>query len=394
MKKISLLFIFVLSQAIFSQWQKCNMYDDGFAPRIFSITHKENILFAVGDQCFWVSTDDGVNWHSSTDGLNSRDCPSYAIIEYDGRLFMGAMSYLCISSNNGMSWIKKELGTRVKHIVKKNNFLIISTDKGIFYSEDNGESWIESNYKNQFCHKMLVYKDMIFGGSENGLIQSLDNGRNWEVVDSQLTYTTAFNIKNDTIFIGSNNSIFVSSDTFKTITRIFKGSDFAIIRDIEIYGDMIFISVSSKDDEENKILVSSNNGNNWIEKINGIEELELRSPYSLHIYKNWIFASPAYGGIYKADLSYLTSANNSNLSNKKFSISPNPAKEFIVISLPESFLRMQEFEVRIINILGKCVLSEKIHPITLSYRMNIEHLPSGLYYIHLGAWVGSFVKIE
>ncbi|MCX7736512.1 MAG: hypothetical protein N2319_07335 [Candidatus Kapabacteria bacterium] len=39
-------------------------------------------------------------------------------------------------------------------------------------------------------------------------------------------------------------------------------------------------------------------------------------------------------------------------------------------------------------------LSEKIHPITLSYRMNIEHLPSGNYYVRLGDWVGRFVKIE
>ncbi|MCX7737674.1 MAG: immunoglobulin domain-containing protein [Candidatus Kapabacteria bacterium] len=86
-------------------------------------------------------------------------------------------------------------------------------------------------------------------------------------------------------------------------------------------------------------------------------------------------------------------------------IKPNPANGYIEISLPESFLqrqesssklsflRMQESEIRIFNILGKCVLSEKIHPITLSYRMNIEHLPAGLYYARLGNWVGSFVKI-
>ncbi|MCX7735361.1 MAG: T9SS type A sorting domain-containing protein [Candidatus Kapabacteria bacterium] len=55
--------------------------------------------------------------------------------------------------------------------------------------------------------------------------------------------------------------------------------------------------------------------------------------------------------------------------------------------------RKEESEIRIFKILGECILSEKIHPITLSYRMNIEHLPSGLYFIRLGDWTGRFVKI-
>ncbi|MCX7737774.1 MAG: M28 family peptidase [Candidatus Kapabacteria bacterium] len=75
-------------------------------------------------------------------------------------------------------------------------------------------------------------------------------------------------------------------------------------------------------------------------------------------------------------------------------VCPNHAQEYIEIKLSSASLNPSEGYVRLFNVLGECVLSEKIHPITLSYRMNIEYLPLGIYYVRFGDWVGSFVKIK
>ncbi|MCX7737668.1 MAG: M1 family aminopeptidase [Candidatus Kapabacteria bacterium] len=78
-------------------------------------------------------------------------------------------------------------------------------------------------------------------------------------------------------------------------------------------------------------------------------------------------------------------------------IYPNPSSEYINISFPLSFLRMQESDIRIFNVLGECVLSTpalRATPQEGNFRIDISNLPSGIYYVRLGGRVGRFVKIE
>jgi hypothetical protein len=81
-------------------------------------------------------------------------------------------------------------------------------------------------------------------------------------------------------------------------------------------------------------------------------------------------------------------------------IYPNPAGDYIEISIPDNsnstlqggVTKGQE-KVQIFNTLGIEVLSESIHPMTSSHRMNIEMLPVGIYFIKIGDRVEKFVKI-
>ena len=78
-----------------------------------------------------------------------------------------------------------------------------------------------------------------------------------------------------------------------------------------------------------------------------------------------------------------------------FSISPNPAGEYIEIALSSPRLKPWVTGVdaiKIFNLLGECMINESIHPMTPSHRMNIESLPAGLYFVRVGDWVGRFVK--
>ncbi len=77
-----------------------------------------------------------------------------------------------------------------------------------------------------------------------------------------------------------------------------------------------------------------------------------------------------------------------------FIISPNPATDFITIQFQTSeVLETSEvYQVQIFDMLGIEIISELIHPMTGSHRMNVEKLPTGVYYIRIGNKVEKFVK--
>ncbi|MBS3998889.1 MAG: T9SS type A sorting domain-containing protein [Desulfobulbaceae bacterium] len=84
-------------------------------------------------------------------------------------------------------------------------------------------------------------------------------------------------------------------------------------------------------------------------------------------------------------------------SENQFSIYPNPATEYIEIAIdinPTVNCKVDEgSEIKIFNTLGECVLNESIHPMTPSHRMNVGHLPRGVYYVRIGKQTQIFVKI-
>ena len=98
-----------------------------------------------------------------------------------------------------------------------------------------------------------------------------------------------------------------------------------------------------------------------------------------------------------------------NESENIFGISPNPASDYIIISLSNKELKpfvaddspsnkelqlfAAEDKVQIFDVFGIEVMSEPIHPMTSSHRMNIERLLQGVYFIRIGNEVVKFVKM-
>jgi hypothetical protein len=70
-------------------------------------------------------------------------------------------------------------------------------------------------------------------------------------------------------------------------------------------------------------------------------------------------------------------------------IIPNPAGDFITITFKSS----DGTQIQIYNTLGEKVMSESIHPMTVSHRMNIESLPKGIYFVKIGGEAAKFVKM-
>ncbi|MCO5251186.1 MAG: serine hydrolase [Candidatus Kapabacteria bacterium] len=75
-------------------------------------------------------------------------------------------------------------------------------------------------------------------------------------------------------------------------------------------------------------------------------------------------------------------------------ISPNPASGYITIQTSEVSKTSEVYKVQIFDILGIELMSETIHPMTASHRMNIERLPKGMYFIKIGDYLDKFIVVE
>ena len=90
-----------------------------------------------------------------------------------------------------------------------------------------------------------------------------------------------------------------------------------------------------------------------------------------------------------------TTSVSSFESNSGLFIQPNPASEFITIQFQTS--EVSEYpeilKIQIFDMLGMEIMSESIHPMTGSHRMNVEKLPAGVYFFRIGNRVEKFVKM-
>ncbi|MEI6089063.1 MAG: T9SS type A sorting domain-containing protein [bacterium] len=120
------------------------------------------------------------------------------------------------------------------------------------------------------------------------------------------------------------------------------------------------------------------------------------------------FMHPTENGYFSAQEPYyyytglpselIVGVNDNQAKESSFEISPNPAGDFITIDLgainPMLKHGVDEYHaIQIYNTLGEIVISESIHQMTASHRMNIESLPKGMYFVRVGSEIGKFVKL-
>jgi hypothetical protein len=160
------------------------------------------------------------------------------------------------------------------------------------------------------------------------------------------------------------------------------------LRDIEFLDENFGMACGG----DKAVLVTTDGGKNWLESfvsdkdiLGGLVDLEVISNTCAYVCR-----TPE--GIYKYTNEVISVDDE---LPKSFSISPNPAEEYIEISGLNKGLQplVHGQEIKIYNLLGECVLSSPIHPMSSRHRMYIESLPPGIYFIRLGDFVGRFLKI-
>lgn len=390
MKKLVLILFFSVFHTVFAQWEACN---NGLNEcDIFCITHKDNTIFAGAVEGVFVSTDNGASWSLRNNGIEGLGVGS---LIFDGNiLYAGTSNFIYYSTNFGINWL--QLNNKITKFVTYNigfnsNKMFACTSHGLLMSGDKFNqdySVVQELMNNGNLYGLAFNGDNVFVSHESkGVYRSSDNGLNW--INIAKSTFICIRINDNKTYLGGYGGIFTSDDNGSTWVNINKGLENTIVYDIAFADENIFCCTGKSDDG---IFISKDHGNNWISINDGLGSKEV---YSLMIKDELIFACTE-NGIYKA---FLSAFGNSDVIEEEqvtnISISPNPASDYIMISLSNKELQLfyAEDKVQIFDVFGIEVMSEPIHPMTASHRMNIERLLQGVYFIRIGNEVVKFVKM-
>ena len=171
-----------------------------------------------------------------------------------------------------------------------------------------------------------------------------------------------------------------------------------------------FIDTTKNEDfiRYNYLYTSLNSGNSWI-LLNNLGKIP-RYMYSsldqgtktlwIHVKDEESKAGnnfhPYKGSLWKLKLPWESTSVKDISENKSgLVVYPNPAGDYITIQLSNKGLKpfVTSDKVQIFDVLGIEVMSESIHQMTGSHRMNVEKLPAGVYFIRIGDKVEKFVKM-
>jgi photosystem II stability/assembly factor-like uncharacterized protein len=387
---------------------------------VYSIEMQGNSIYVGTESGLYLSDDFGTTWKNLTKAIGNQTVR--AIIFSGNDIIIGASFGVYYSSNNGISWENKDFGidksVAVFSLLKMDNNIFAGTYyDGIFLSSDSGNSWVQMNsgISDPRVIQLNNIGNTIFAGivdTHPGLYSTNDFGANWTecslVEDwSYMPWVYSIAILDNSLFIGTGwNGIYKSDDLGKTWQEKNNGPD--NMRNFDVFSiasneNLLIATSKSKNETHNKLLLSTDSGENWAYcNMEGIQNLMIRKVF---VRDNYVFAgarrnfSSKTGGFYIANLNDLinsTSIFDNFTDIKPFSIYPNPAGDFITIQFSNKELQpfAESVKVQIFDVLGIEVMTTLIHPMTPSHRMNIEHLPHGVYFIRIGNNFEKFVKNE
>ena len=200
----------------------------------------KNYLFAGNWGGIFVSTDNGNNWRSLNDSLpvqqflNKRKSswfPIKTIFMSGKKIFIGTefigsnYNGLYASNDFGKTWELADsifYRTRIFSISGDSSNLFVSTEKGIYYSKNNGKEWsfVNNILKNHGSPIRLLYiEPNLYAAALEGLFSSTNQGKNWKRDNSGLINTEVNGITSSGSALAAGiyqQGIFYSSDNGST----------------------------------------------------------------------------------------------------------------------------------------------------------------------------------
>ncbi|MBN1997170.1 T9SS type A sorting domain-containing protein [candidate division KSB1 bacterium] len=159
-------------------------------------------VYAATEEGVFRTDDGGTTWIAMSNGLGTPQVKTL-FISAKGKLYAGTKGYAVYCWNDvewiffhcplnfGRQWaawdrILYPYTTLLFHPVDPQRMLLGSFPSGIYKSEDQGQSWIETNigWQNDGVFSMRshpVEPDIVYAGTYDGISRSVDFGESWEV---------------------------------------------------------------------------------------------------------------------------------------------------------------------------------------------------------------------
>ena len=314
MKKLTIVFLLLLSLSVNAQWVQTNGPKDG--PYFSNIYSFDNILYAISYNRIYISSDSGKSWIVGGRGLPSNNVTS--LYKYGSKLFVTS-STIYASDDNGINWNYSgdNVWGTVTSIASNSQYLFAASgDYGLYYSTDLGITWIRAVNngikKDQWGRipiTALATKDnKIYAGTwySEGIYVSTNNGDDWSLINNGLkgNNISSLFINGQNLYIGiEGNGIFTSSNNGVNWSNIsnnlptFSDGTAPNINAISAFKNKIYASITCF--EGNYIYSSSDNGKSWINNSNGVSGFLNPSALQSFASSNDIFFLSGSSGLFR-----------------------------------------------------------------------------------------------
>jgi photosystem II stability/assembly factor-like uncharacterized protein len=267
------------------------------------LTLKDNDIYLGTLNGIYKSTNDGNNWLHIYNGVPDSQPSVYTIFVNGNDIYAGVFLIGVIkSTNNGLSWntinngINLFNGAMIKSIKYSNGYLYTTTCgyNGIYRSSNGGTNWVNIGTSQINSFDLATIDNYLFAFSDNGpypgVHYSTNNGTNWiRCGDTLAQYSSdPFGVKDNLLYaVSGQYGVVVSSNYGVNWSR---AGERIYPQTFYTNGTELFAGTGSK------MYKSTNNGNNWINIINGIGGLMQINAVTYS--GNNIIVGPRYSGLY------------------------------------------------------------------------------------------------
>jgi photosystem II stability/assembly factor-like uncharacterized protein len=406
--KLLVLLLLIIPGFAFGQWVEVFQIPN-FDPVQAFADNGNGRLYAAATNGVYSTTNNGINWTFSNNGLNH--FPLYSITAKDSTCFVGAGLGVYRSTNFGNNWTLQKNGIdspTVNVVLIVDNFVFAGTLMGIFRSTDNGNYWQQYNnglpqYPNT---RSLVYTSLkLYSGIDalinpNGIYLSTNFGVNWININNNMPNRIPYSLYayQFLIMAGTVDGVYISTNS---------GNNWRLINEINgnigLFGltsvgtQNIFISAWNYG-----VFASTNTGSNWVSKNEGLHDLRLTAMYTLN---NFVFLGTNPWGyscqILRRPISEMVPIiSNNNEIPKEFILYqnyPNPFNSISKIKYQLSNIQIKNQKVKLIiyNSIGQkeMTLIDKVQgPGIYEVSFDGSNLASGIYFYQLQ--VNDFMQVK
>lgn len=409
-------------------WNLMNTVPNG---KVLSLSKVNNVLLLgmeYGGN--YVSFDNGLNWIHYLPPDVTINC----LYKFNTRLFAGVTNNgIFYSEDGGSNWIQSKLNPRLTaHSMTSIGtnlyagiYDYITDTGGVYISTDNGTNWTKSSLNRKTIYAINNFNSSLYAGAAySGIFKSTDNGINWNKIygrtgcvpycfyqrgskifvgmfrdnhyfltglyfltNEGVNWDSVMNINSVQSITANTNYLFVACNNTPGVLRSDnEGVNWsAVVTDkgawsILTEGNYVFAGTTS-----NGVYMSSNNGDTWIEKNEGLIGNTVKS---LLTSDGYIYAGNNNYGIFRRMISEITSVNKiKSVIPTSFALEqnyPNPFNPTTKISfaLPKAGL----VTIKVFDVLGKeieTLVNESLKPGTYEATFDGSSYPSGVYFYQL-----------
>ena len=252
-KYLATLFLFSVGISTLAQdvlWEQTNGPITGTVTLIES-SSVEGELWCLANNRFYKSIDNGTSWN--TTNLPNRDIATFTISE-NGSIYAASIIYCTLdcfqsgifySDDNGESWQTIQIGSPDNTVslftTGAQGRVFAYTSNGLYYSDSGANIWSKINLdSSRVWLRTLSSRDngIVAGVTNNSTYLSLDNGQTWAKYPysypSEL-YINTLAIYNDSTFLGADYwSLYRSTDNGQTWKSLILPNTPSDIYDIQV----------------------------------------------------------------------------------------------------------------------------------------------------------------